>query len=101
MLRPYTAARRQFPPHRRPANRQIATVIRLDQHADGPAARLRRQPPTRRADTALPSKGNRPSPSTNRAFLYRSTRRALDRAKDVGFGNGSRPDVVQVAVVRL
>src|SRR5947207_3570471 len=86
-------------PHTR--NRQIATEICLDEHADGPAAELRGKSAARRPDPAFPSERDGSPPRTDRPLGDRTFRRTPNRTQHVGFRDGPRTDVVQEAVIRF
>src|SRR5438445_4766323 len=95
MLRPY------FDFDRDPLDTQVATEIRLDQDADGPAAELRGKFAARRADPAFPPERDGAPPRADGAFGDRSLGRTANRAEHVGFGDRPGADVVQKAVIGL
>src|SRR5437879_8684036 len=75
MLRPY------FDFDRDPLDTQVATEIRLDQDADGPAAELRGKFAARRADPAFPPERDGAPPRADGAFGDRSLGRTANRAE--------------------
>src|SRR2546422_907739 len=74
MLRPY------FDFDRDPLDTQVATEIRLDQDADGPAAELRGKFAARRADPAFPPERDGAPPRADGAFGDRSPGRTANPA---------------------
>src|SRR5512145_2770325 len=73
----------------------------MHENADSPTALLLDELPARSANPPLPSEGDRSPPRADRAFRHRSVGGPTNRAENIGFGDGARADVVQVAVVRL
>src|SRR2546428_12798929 len=73
MLRPY------FDFDRDPLDTQVATEIRLDQDADGPAAELRGKFAARRADPSFPPERYWAPPRAEGAFGRRSLSRTPNR----------------------
>src|SRR5213075_1890281 len=95
MLRPY------FDFDRNALNPELATEIRLHQHTDGPSTELRGQPAARRPDAALPTECDGTAPGADSPFGDWTVCCSAYRIQHVSFGDRSRADVVQEAVIRL